>query len=69
MEEHLLQEGYVIIHILLCVILLSDTVITSQGLFYTVRSFINEPEYCSQIGLKPGLEGKTFIVQVSECQP
>ena len=69
MEEHLLQEGYVIIHILLCASLLSDTIITSQGLFFAVRSFIDESEYCSQIGLERGLEGKTFIVQVSECQP
>ena len=39
-----------------------------QGVFYSIRSFISEAEYCSEIDLLPGIGGKTFIVQVgSEC--
>lgn len=36
---------------------------TGRGLFYCVRSFINEAEYCSQISITPGLVGKSFIIQ------
>lgn len=36
---------------------------TGRGVFYSIRSFISESEYCSEIGLLPGIGGKTFIVQ------
>ena len=36
----------------------------SQGVFYSIRSFLNEAEYCSEVNLLPGIKGKTFIVQV-----
>ena len=35
-----------------------------QGVYHSVRSFLSEAEYCSTIGLPPGIAGKTFIVQV-----
>lgn len=35
-----------------------------QGVFYSIRSFCNEAEYCSEIDMVPGIQGKTFIVQV-----
>ena len=34
-----------------------------QRVFHSVRSFINEAEYCSEIGVTPGIAGKTYIVQ------
>ena len=33
-------------------------------MFYSIRSFLDEPEYCSKIGLVPGIKNKTFVVQV-----
>ena len=35
-----------------------------QGVFYSIRSFCNEAEYCSEVDMVPGIQGKTFIVQV-----
>ena len=40
-----------------------------QGVFYSIRSFISEAEYCSEIDLLPGIGGKTFIVQVNFEMP
>ena len=39
---------------------------TLQGVYYSIRSFVNEAEYCSEIDMIPGIGGKTFIVQVRE---
>ena len=35
-----------------------------QGVYHSVKSFMNEAEYCSAVGITPGISGKTFIVQV-----
>ena len=35
-----------------------------QGVYHSVKSFINEAEYCSEIDMMPGIGGKTFVVQV-----
>lgn len=36
---------------------------TGRGLYHGVDAFINEKSFMDQIGLTPGLKGKTFIVQ------
>jgi len=36
---------------------------TGRGLYHGVDNFINEHSFMSQVGLTPGLKGKTFIVQ------
>ena len=36
-----------------------------QGVYYSIHNFISDEEYCSKINMPPGIEGKTFIVQVS----
>lgn len=36
---------------------------TGRGLYHGVDNFINEASFMSQVGLTPGLAGKTFIVQ------
>lgn len=35
-----------------------------QGVFYGIRSFLSDPDYCSAINITQGISGKTFIVQV-----
>lgn len=42
-----------------CVCLLS-----MQGIYYSLQSFLDKPEYCNAIDISPGISGKTFIVQV-----
>jgi glutamate dehydrogenase (NAD(P)+) len=37
---------------------------TGRGLYHGVDNFIRDPHLMNLVGLKPGLEGKTFIVQV-----
>ena len=46
---------------------MSMCVCSLQGVFYSIRSFCNEAEYCSEVDMVPGVEGKTFIVQVRTC--
>lgn len=36
---------------------------TGRGVYYSIRSFISEAEYCSEINVLPGIGGKDFIVQ------
>ncbi|XP_064388934.1 glutamate dehydrogenase 1, mitochondrial-like [Halichondria panicea] len=36
---------------------------TRRGVYYSIRSFIRDADYCSEIGVLPGIAGKTFIVQ------
>lgn len=35
-----------------------------QGIYYSLRTLLDKPEYCNAIDLSPGISGKTFIVQV-----
>ena len=36
---------------------------TGRGLYHGVDNFINDAQFMAQVGLTPGLKGKTFIVQ------
>ena len=36
---------------------------TGLGVFYGIRDLLNNQEFCTKAKLKPGLEGKSFIVQ------
>lgn len=36
---------------------------TGRGVYHSIKSFINEAEYCSEIDMVPGIGGKTFVVQ------
>lgn len=36
---------------------------TGRGIYYSLRTFLDKPEYCNAIDLSPGISGKTFIVQ------
>ncbi|KAF1375362.1 hypothetical protein PFLUV_G00219040 [Perca fluviatilis] len=37
---------------------------TGRGVFHGIENFINETAYTSQLGLTPGFNDKTFVVQV-----
>ena len=39
-------------------------IIYSQGLAFGVRFFLNDGDIANAIGLKPGVAGKSYIVQV-----
>jgi glutamate dehydrogenase (NAD(P)+) len=39
-----------------------------QGVFHGIEQFINEALYMGRIGLTPGFENKTFIIQVQNNQ-
>ena len=47
---------------------LLDPSLLPQGVFHSIKSFLDSPEYSSRIGLSPGIKGKTFIIQV-QCKP
>lgn len=34
-----------------------------QGVFHGIDNFLSNPKYAAAVGLTPGLQGKTFIVQ------
>lgn len=36
---------------------------TGRGVYHGLNNFMNEPSYMEMVGLKPGLAGKTFILQ------
>ncbi len=36
---------------------------TGRGVFYGLREFFNYPEDCKKVGMKPGIEGKTMVIQ------
>ncbi len=36
---------------------------TGRGVFYGIREFFNHPDDCKAIGLTPGIEGKTMVIQ------
>ncbi len=36
---------------------------TGLGVFYVTRAFVNDTEEMAKIGLRPGLEGKSVIIQ------
>ena len=47
---------------------LLDPSLLPQGVFHSIKSFLDSPKYSSIIGLSPGISGKTFIIQV-QCKP
>ena len=47
---------------------LLDPSLLPQGVFHSIKSFLDSPKYSSIIGLSPGIRGKTFIIQV-QCKP
>uniref|UniRef100_A0A8C2WNH1 Glutamate dehydrogenase n=1 Tax=Cyclopterus lumpus TaxID=8103 RepID=A0A8C2WNH1_CYCLU len=36
---------------------------TGRGVFHGIENFINEASYMSQLGMSPGLQDKTFVIQ------
>lgn len=36
---------------------------TGRGVFYGIREFLSNPEDAKKIGLQPGIEGKTMVIQ------
>ena len=43
--------------------------LSMQGIYYSLRTFLDKPEYCNAIDISPGISGKTFIVQVNKGIP
>lgn len=37
---------------------------TGRGVFHGIENFINEAAYMSQLGMSPGFQDKTFVIQV-----
>lgn len=37
---------------------------TGRGVFHGIENFINEASYMSMLGLTPGFQDKTFVIQV-----
>lgn len=37
---------------------------TGRGVFHGIENFINEAAYMSQLGMCPGFQDKTFVIQV-----
>lgn len=40
---------------------------TGRGVFHGIENFINEAAYMSQLGMCPGFQDKTFIIQVGSA--
>lgn len=42
---------------------------TGRGVFHGIENFINEASFMNRVGLAPGLQDKTFIIQVRPAPP